>query len=79
MKRSPIYIKKDIIRLLKEKGRSLRELDIKVNCGYRTIVNQCKELEFLGVVRVIKHKRNSKNGRPYSMVELTDYGRKLKT
>ncbi|MCK4522360.1 MAG: hypothetical protein KAU20_07345 [Nanoarchaeota archaeon] len=76
MKRSPIDIKKKIIALLKEKGRSLRELDIKVNCGYRTIIAQCKELEYLGIVKIIKHERNPKTGRPYTSVELTELGKK---
>lgn len=78
MKRTPLEIKKEIIALLKEKQRSLRELDIKVNCGYRTIISQCKELEHLGIVKVIKHQRNPKTGRPYSTVELTAYGRRIK-
>ena len=78
MKRSPIEIKKRIIKLLKEKPRSLRELDIKVNCGYRTIINQCKELEYLGIVRLVKHENNSKTGRPYTCVELTQAGKKIK-
>ena len=67
------------IKLLKEKDRSLRELDIKVNCGYRTVVNQCKELEYLGIVELVKHERNTKTGRPYTSVKLTQAGRKLKT
>ena len=78
MKRSPLDIKKRMIKFLKEKDRSLRELDIKVNCGYRTIINQCKELEYLGIVKVIKHKRNPKTGRPYTSVELTSAGHRLK-
>ena len=78
MKRSPIDIKKEILSLLKEKGRSLRELDIKVNCGYRTIISQCEELEYLGIVKTTKHENNPKTGRPYTSVELTQYGKKLK-
>ncbi|MCH7523921.1 MAG: hypothetical protein IIC74_02645 [Bacteroidetes bacterium] len=79
MKRSPLELKKDIIKLLREKERSLRELDIKVNCGYRTILNQCEELRFLGIVKLTKHKRSAKTGRPYSTAELTGYGKKIKT
>lgn len=78
MKRSPLEIKKKIISLLKTKERSLRELDIKVNCGYQTIINQCKELKYLGILKITKHEKNPKTGRPYSSVQLTKYGRKLK-
>lgn len=77
MKRSPLEIKKKIITLLKEKPRSLRELDIKVNCGYRTTLSQTKELEYLGIVRTQKHKKNPKTGRPYTTVELTENGKRI--
>lgn len=77
MKRSPIEIKKQIIKLLKAGKRSLRDLDIRVNCGYRTVINQCEELEYLGIVKLVKHSRNPKTGRPYTSVELTAYGKRL--
>jgi len=67
-----------MIMLLKHKERSLRELDIKVNCGYRTVINQSKELEYLRIVKITKHKRNPKTGRPYTTVELTQYGKKIR-
>ena len=76
--RSSIEIKKAIINLLKqEKELSLRKLDIKLNTASKTIRAHCKELEFLGIVKLIKHKRNTKNGKPYTTVVLTDYGRSL--
>ncbi len=78
MKRSPIDIKKNIIQLLRVRKRSLRELDIKTNCGYRTIIAQCEELRYLGIVKIIKHERNLKTGRPYSAVELTSQGKKIR-
>jgi hypothetical protein len=78
MKRTPLEIKKQIIAMLKEKQTSLRQLDIKVNCGYRTVICQCKELEYMGIVRIIKHQKNPKTGRPYSTAELTAYGRRIK-
>lgn len=76
--RSGLQLKKDIISLLKqEKEISLRKLDIKLNTSNKTILMHCQELEFLGVVKLIKHDKNNKNGRPYTTVTLTDYGRKL--
>ena len=77
MKRSPLEIKRNIIALLKEKPRSLRELDIKANCGYRTIISQTEELEYLGIVKTRKHSKNPKTGRPYTTVELTRNGKKV--
>ncbi len=71
MKRKPLDIKKEILRVLKENGElSLRELDIKVNTGYMTIKDQVEELEFFGKIEVIKHKRSEKTGRPYTSVKL---------
>ncbi|HKZ33800.1 MAG TPA: HTH domain-containing protein [Candidatus Nanoarchaeia archaeon] len=71
MKRKPLEIKKRILQVLKEnKELSLRELDIKVNTSYQTIRDQIEELEFFGLVNVIKHKKSSKTGRPYTSVKL---------
>lgn len=70
-KRKPLDIKKEILRILKENGElSLRELDIKVNTGYKTIRDQVKELEFFGKVEIIKHKKSEKTGRPFTSVKL---------
>ena len=71
MKRKPLEIKKKILQILKDnKELSLRELDIKVNTSYQTIRDQIEELEFFGLVDVIKHKKNEKTGRPYTSVRL---------
>lgn len=70
-KRKPLEIKKRILQVLKEnKELSLRELDIKVNTGYKTIRDQIEELEFFDLVEVINHKRSEKTGRPYTSVRL---------
>ncbi len=76
--RSGLEIKKEIIKLLKEKDLSLRRLDIKLNTSSKTIQMHCKELEFLGIVKIIEHNKNKANGRPYKIVKLTKYGRNLK-
>ena len=70
-KRKPLDIKKKILQVLKEnKELSLRDLDIKVNTGYQTIRDQIEELEFFGLVEVIRHKKSEKTGRPYTSVRL---------
>ena len=67
-RRTALDIKKEILRLLKEKDMSLRELESKVNTNYQTIKTQVKELEFFGLIKVTKHDRNDKNGRGFTSV-----------
>ena len=69
-RRIALDIKKKILFLLKEKEMSLRELETKVNTNFNTIKAQVKELEYFGLVRVIKHDKNEINGRPFTSVKL---------
>jgi predicted transcriptional regulator len=69
-RRKALEIKKQILDLLKQKERSLRELETKVNTNYQTIRTQIKELEFLGFVTLVHHKKNKKNGKPFTTVKL---------
>lgn len=71
MKRKVLDIKKAILNTLeKEKELSLKALEIKVNTGSQTIQTQIEELEFFGLIEIIKHKKNEKTGRPYTSVKL---------
>lgn len=71
MKRKPLEIKKQILKILKEQGElSLRDLDIKINTSYQTIRDQVEELRFFRLVEVIKHQKSEKTGRPYTSVKL---------
>ena len=71
MKRKPLEIKKQILKILKEQGEmSLRDLDIKVNTSYQTIKDQIEDLKCFGLVEVIKHEKSDKTGRPYTTVKL---------
>lgn len=71
MKRKPLDIKKQILKVLKEEGEiSLRELDIKVNTNYQTIRDQVEELEFFGKVELMEHNKSEKTGRPYTTVRI---------
>ena len=72
-----LEIKRKIIEALKEKPYSLRKLETKLNVGYNPLKLHCKELEFLGIIEIIKTKEGSRNGRPYTIVKLTDYGKHL--
>lgn len=71
-RRTALDIKKEILKLLKEKEVSLRELETKVNTNFQTIKTQIKELEYFGFVKVIKHEKNEVNGRSFTSVKLTN-------
>lgn len=77
-RKSGLIIKKEIIRQLKQKETSLRKLETKLNTNNKTINTHCKELEFLGIIDIIKYKRNDRNGRPYRVARLTSQGMKIK-
>ena len=71
MRRKSLDIKRKILEVLKkEKELSLRELETKVNTNNKTIKTQIEELEFFNKIAVIKHKKNQKNGEPYTSVKL---------
>jgi len=74
---SGLDIKKRIIQTLKEKSISLRRLETKLNIGYNSLKLHCKELEFLGILKLTKTVENSRNGRSYAIATLTDYGRNI--
>ena len=77
-RRCGLDIKKKILQSLKEnKELSLGKIERKTNANNLTIVNHIKELEFLGIVEITKHKKNKLTGRPYTTVRLTEYGKKL--
>ena len=70
MKRSPLEIKKAILKILKKENRvSFKQLERRVNTNYQTIVNNCNELEFLGKIKIGKTSENSVNGREYIYAE----------
>ena len=78
MRRKGLEIKKKIIKLLKEnKEISLGKIERKTNTNNLTILNHIKELEFFKAIKIIKHKKNSKTGRPSTSIKLTRYGEKL--
>ena len=70
-RRGGLSIKKKILQVLKENGEmSLGEIERKTNANNLTILNHVKELEFFGLIEILKHKKNEKTGRPYTSVRL---------
>ncbi len=70
-RRDGLDIKKKILQILKEDNEmSLGELERKTNTNNLTILSHIKELEFFGLVEIIKHKKSEKTGRPYTSVKL---------
>lgn len=76
-RKTGLDIKKAILKELKQKELSLRELETKTNTGYTSIKRHCKELEFLKIIELIRHKKSDANGRPYTTVRITNMGRTL--
>ncbi len=74
-----LEIKREILFLLKDKRLSLRALETKIIKNNNTIKTHCEELEFFGIIRLVKHTKNELNGRPYVTAELTEQGKKIKS
>ena len=71
MKRKPLEIKKKIIEILKKEGEvSIKKLEKKVNTNYQTILNNCEELEYFGIIKTRKTYEESVNGKSYRVAEL---------
>ena len=77
MRKTGLQIKKAIINQLKQKDCSLREIQTKVNTNHITIISHCKELEYFGFVELRRLSENKRNGRPYTLVKITEQGKKL--
>ncbi|MEK6891931.1 MAG: hypothetical protein AABX25_01975 [Nanoarchaeota archaeon] len=57
------------------KSYSYAELERKTNTGYRSIVDNCQELEVFGAITIEKISKHEANGKPYFQVSITNYGR----
>ena len=69
-RRIALDLKKKILEFLKQGKMSVRELETKVNTNHNTMIAQLKELEYFGLVELVKHKKSEKNGRAYTIVLL---------
>ncbi len=77
-KRSSLELKKAILKYLNKNGEiSLKELDMKLRSGFRSIKIQVKELEFFKVIEIVNIDKNPKTGRPSTSVKITERGREL--
>ena len=76
-RKTGLEIKEEILNILKRKECSLRELETKINTNYLTIKNHLEELKFLNIIELVHHKKNDKNGRPYTTAKITNQGIKL--
>ena len=78
MKRTSQEIKKEILKILSNiKSLSYSELERKVNTGYKTIVSNCQELQSFDSVKITKLKDHVSNGKEYSLIKITEQGRKF--
>ena len=68
--RSGLEIKKRIIDLLKEKECVISYLERKINTSDKVLKRHLKELEYLGIVKITKHEKSPKTGRPYTTAKL---------
>ena len=72
------YNRKSISSLLLKNGESsLKELDVKLRSGFRSIKIQVKELGFFGAIEIIQTKKNPKTGRPSTSIKITGKGKEL--
>ena len=76
-KRSSFEIKKRILFLLKSGNLTYAQLERKTNTGFRTIKNNCNELESYGFIEIEKNKKHPKSGKPYSMIKMSEKGREF--
>lgn len=68
--RTGLEIKKDILRLLKVKPHVISELERKVGTSDRVLHRHLAELEYLGIVEIIKHEKSPHTGRPFKVAKL---------
>lgn len=73
-KRSSFDIKKRILNLIKSSPLTFAQLERKINTGFNTIKDNCKELELYGFVKIEQQERHERSGQPYYLVRITQRG-----
>jgi len=68
--RTGLMIKKEILKSLKEGEHVISQLERKINTSDKVLKRHLAELEFLGIVRITRHNRSSRTGRPYTSAKL---------
>jgi len=74
VKRSSYIIKEKILQTVRENPATYAALERKVNTGYRTIKDNCEELEQFDQVKIDFVKEHPANGRPSYLVSITERG-----
>lgn len=67
-RKSGLIIKKEILKVIREKPISLRKIETKLHTNYKTIRKHCEELEYFGLIKLVRHKANPINNKPYVTV-----------
>jgi len=70
-------IKKKIISSLKKGDLSFAQLERKINTGFRTIKQNCEELEMFGLIQILKEDKHPKNGKPFYTIKITTKGKEF--
>jgi predicted ArsR family transcriptional regulator len=70
VRRKALQIKKQILKVLKNKEMTYKDLERKINTNSETIKTQIKELEYLGFVKTTKHEKSKHTGRPFTTIKL---------
>ena len=73
-KRSSIEIKEKILLCLKEKSYTYAQLERKIDTGYRSIKENCEELQYFGQVNIETIGKHPANGRVSYQVSITLQG-----
>lgn len=68
--RSGLEIKKEILDHLRQGELVISQLERKINTSDRVINRHLKELEYLDIIQITKHKKSEKTGRPYRVAKI---------
>lgn len=68
--RSGLEIKKKILEILRSGEFTISYLERKIRTSDKVLKRHLSELQFLGIVNIIKHSKSSKTGRPYTTIKM---------
>ncbi len=70
-RRTGLDLKRAILNLLKQGPHVISEMERKLNTSDRVLKRHLAELEYLEIIKLVKHLKSEKTGRPYTVVELS--------
>lgn len=77
-KRSYEELRKDILLLLnKENNLTYAQMERKLSTNPDSLRLHCRDLEKFGAIKITKKSSHIANGRPYFIVEITDFGKTI--